>query len=40
MHLVRLIERRFPQRKTSITSVLLVLCLSLLLLGVGLLFLQ
>jgi hypothetical protein len=40
MHIVKLLERRFPKHKGSITSTLLFLSLSLLLLGVGLMFLQ
>ena len=40
MHIVRLLERRFPKYKGSIPAVLLVLSLSLLLLGLGLMFLQ
>jgi hypothetical protein len=40
MHIVKLIERRFPHHKTGITAVLLVLSLSLLLLGVGVMLLR
>jgi len=40
MHIVKLIERRFPKRKDSIIAVLMLLSISLLLLGVGLIFLQ
>ena len=40
MHLVKLLERRFPRYKGSISSGLLFLSLSLLLLGIGLLLLQ
>ncbi len=40
MHIVKLIERRFPNRKGSITTTLVVLSASLLLLGLGLMFLQ
>jgi len=40
MHIVKLLERRFPKHKGSITAVLMFLSLSLLLLGVGLMFLQ
>ena len=39
MHIVKLLERRFPRHKGSITVVLMVLSLSLLLLGMGLMFL-
>jgi len=40
MHIVKLIERRFPKHKDSIIAVLMLLSISLLLLGVGLIFLQ
>ncbi len=40
MHIVKLLERRFPKHKGSITAVLLALSISLLLLGLGLMFLQ
>jgi hypothetical protein len=40
MHIVKLIERRFPKRKTNIISVMILLSISLLLLGVGLMFVQ
>jgi len=40
MHIVKLLERRFPAQKRSITAILMLLSLSLLLLGIGLLFLQ
>jgi hypothetical protein len=40
MHIVKLLERRFPKHKRSFTSTLLVLSLSLLLLGIGLMLLQ
>ena len=33
MHIVKLLERRFPKHKGSITAVLLFLSISLLLLG-------
>jgi len=36
MHIVKLLERRFPKRKGSVIAVLLFLSFSLLLLGVGL----
>ena len=40
MHIVKLLERRFPKQKGSITGLLVLLSISLLLLGVGLLLLQ
>lgn len=40
MHIVKLIERRFPNRKASIAVVLTLLSFSLLLLGLGLMFIQ
>jgi hypothetical protein len=40
MHLVKLLERRFPKQKGSSTSRLLLLSFSFLLLGLGLMFLQ
>lgn len=40
MHIVKIIERRFPNHKRSITTVMVLLSVSLLLLGLGLLFLQ
>jgi hypothetical protein len=40
MHIVKLLERRFPKQKGSITAVLLLLSFSLLLVGLGLMFLQ
>ena len=36
MHIVKLLERRFPKHKGSIPATLFVLSLSLLLLGIGL----
>jgi hypothetical protein len=36
MHLIKLIERRFPNRKASVTGVLVLVSTSLLLLGIGL----
>lgn len=36
MHIVKLLERRFPKHKARILPVLLLLSLSLLLLGAGL----
>lgn len=40
MHIVRLLERRFPSHKRSISVILIVVSLSLLLLGIGLMFVQ
>ena len=40
MHLVKLIERRFPNRKASLTTTLVFLSASLLLLGIGLMLIQ
>jgi hypothetical protein len=40
MHLVKLLERRFPKHKGRITPILVFLSLSLLGLGLGLLLLQ
>ncbi len=40
MHIVKLIERRFPERKAKIVPVMLFVSISLLLLGVGLMFIQ
>jgi hypothetical protein len=40
MHIVKLIERRFPKHKASITAVMVVLSISLLLLGLGLIFIK
>jgi hypothetical protein len=40
MHIIKLIERRFPNRKGSITAVLVAISLSLLLLGLGLMLIQ
>jgi hypothetical protein len=40
MHIIKLIERRFPNRKAGITARLLFLSLSLLLLGLGLALIQ
>jgi hypothetical protein len=40
MHILKLIEHRFPRQKTRITAVLIALSFSLLLLGLGLLLLQ
>jgi len=35
MHIVKLLERRFPKRKRSFTALLVLLSISLLLLGVA-----
>lgn len=40
MHLVKLLERRFPKQKGNIVGLLMFLSLSLLLVGVGLMLLQ
>jgi hypothetical protein len=40
MHVIKLFERRFPKHKGRITAVLLTLSISLLLLGVGLMFIE
>jgi hypothetical protein len=40
MHLVKLIERRFPNRKGGILGILVFLSISLLVLGLGLLLMQ
>lgn len=40
MHLIKLLERRFPKRKGNITNTLLFLSFSLLLLGLGLAFFE
>lgn len=40
MHIVKLIGRRFPNRKAAIIIVSLLLSISLLLLGLGLMFIQ
>jgi hypothetical protein len=40
MHIVKLLERRFPERKGKIVPVMLILSMSLLLLGIGLLLIQ
>jgi hypothetical protein len=40
MHLVKLLERRFPRHKGRMTPLLLLISFSLLLLGFGLMFLQ
>lgn len=40
MHIVKLLERRFPKQKGSITSLLTILALSALVLGLVLMFLR
>jgi hypothetical protein len=40
MHIIKLIERRFPNHKTVIIIVSLLLSIGLLLLGLGLMFIQ
>jgi len=40
MHIVKLIKRRFPNHKARITTTLAVLSASLLLLGIGLMFVR
>ena len=40
MHIVKLIERRFPSHKASITITLVLLSASLLVLGIGLMFIR
>jgi hypothetical protein len=40
MHIVKLIERRFPERKGKIVPVMAFLSISLLLLGIELMLLQ
>ncbi|HSK88043.1 MAG TPA: hypothetical protein VK880_06800 [Anaerolineales bacterium] len=40
MHIVKLIERRFPERKGKIVPVMAFISISLLLLGLGLMLLQ
>ena len=40
VHIVKLIERRFPKHKTSITAVMVFLSISLLLLGLGLILIK
>jgi hypothetical protein len=40
MHIVKLLERRFPKQKGNIFGILMFLSISLLLVGVGLMFLQ
>jgi hypothetical protein len=40
MHIMKLIERRFPKHKASIIALLVFLSVSLLLLGLGLMLIQ
>lgn len=40
MHIVKLIERRFPNQRATIISLLVFLSASLLLLGIGLMIVQ
>jgi len=40
MHIVKLIERRFPERKSKIIPIMIFLSGSLLLLGLGLMFIK
>jgi uncharacterized membrane protein YqjE len=40
MHIVKLIERRFPERKARVVPLMVFLSISLLLLGIGLMFIQ
>jgi hypothetical protein len=40
MHLVKLIERRFPKHKANISAVMVLLSISLLLLGIGLMLIH
>ena len=40
MHIVKLIERRFPKHKAAITAVLVFLSVILLLLGLGLMLME
>jgi hypothetical protein len=40
IHIVKLLERRFPQHKGKITTVLGLVSISLLLLGLGLMFIR
>jgi len=40
MHIVKLIERRFPERKVRVVPLMVFLSVSLLLLGLGLMFIQ
>lgn len=40
MHIVKLLERRFPKHKGNITVALVLLSLSLVLVGLGFMFLQ
>ena len=40
MHIVKLLQRRFPTHKRSLTAVMVFMSLSLLLLGLGLMLIQ
>jgi hypothetical protein len=40
MHIVKLIGRRFPKHKESVIAVLMLISLSFLLLGLGLMFIK
>ncbi len=40
MHLVKLIERRFPERKGKIVPVMVIISVSLLVLGLGLMLIH
>jgi hypothetical protein len=40
MHIVKLIERRFPERKGKIVPVMAFISISLLLLGIGLMLIR
>lgn len=40
MHILKLIERRFPERKAKVVPLLVVLSISLLLLGLGLMLIH
>jgi len=40
MHIVKLIERRFPNQKRSIIAILVLLSASILLFGLGLMFIR
>ena len=40
MHLIKLLERRFPNHKAGITAVLVVLSVGVLVLGLGLMFIR
>ena len=40
MHIVKLLERRFPKRKAEVSAIMFLLSASILLVGLGLLFIQ